>query len=93
MAEQVVYVADEGTARVTPEAFRIRLEQSRFRVRSVRAEGDEVEIDTDAGVVLSLFVENGYVAEIEGEVTFVNDRRSGLLLQLIESMGFVPAEA
>ena len=42
---------------------------------------------------LTGFSEETLQNHIEGEVTFVNDRRSGLLLQLIESMGFVPAEA
>ena len=93
MAQQVAWVMGDGTARITPDAFRVRLEQSRFNVRSQRVEGDEVELEIDSGMVLWLFVEDGYVVEIEGEVTFANDRKSNLLLELIESMGWVPAEA
>ena len=92
MALNVGYVADERTARITPDAFRVRLEQSRFPVRSERAEGDEVELEIEGGLTLWLFVEGGYVVEVEGEVTFANDRRSNLLLELIESMGFLPVE-
>ena len=93
MALSVLYIADERTARMTPEAFRVRLEQSRFPVRAQRADGDEVELEINGGLTLWLFVEGGYVVEIEGEVTFANDRRSNLLLELLESMGFVPADA
>ena len=93
MAQHVVFVMGDGTARITPDAFRVRLEQSRFNVRSQRTDGDEVELEIDGGMVLWLFVEAGYVVEIEGEVTFANDRKSSMLLELIESMGWVPAEA
>ena len=94
MAQEVLYVADERTARITPEAFRIRLEQSRFPVKSQRADGDdEFEFEIDGGLTLWLFVEGGYVVEVEGEITFANDRRSNLILELLECMGFVPADA
>ena len=93
MAQHVAWVMVDGTARITPDAFRVRLEQSRFNVKSQRAEGDEVELELEGDMTLWLFVEGGYVIEIEGEVTFANDRKSNLLLELIESMGWVPAEA
>ena len=93
MAQHLAWVMGDGTARITPDAFRVRLEQSRFSVRAQRAEGDEVELEIDNGVVLWLFVEDGYVVEIEGEITFANDRKSNMLLELIESMGWLPAEA
>ena len=93
MALNVLFVADERTAKITPDAFRVRLEQSRFNVRSQRAEGDGVELQIDGGMVLWLFVEGGYVVEIEGEVMFANDRKSNMLLELIESMGWVQADA
>ena len=92
MAQHVVFVMSETTARITPDAFRVRLEQSRFPVRSERLAGDEVELAIEGGLTLWLFVEGGYVAEVEGQLTFANDRRSNLLLELIEAMGFVPAE-
>ena len=93
MAHQVLYIADERTTRMPADAFRVRLEQSRFPVKSQRADGDEVELEIDGGVTLWLFVEGGYVVEVEGEITFANDRRSNLLLELLESMGFLPVEA
>jgi hypothetical protein len=92
MAQQVVYVADERTARMTPDAFRVRLEQSRFRVKSQREDGDEVELEIDGGLTLWLLVEGGYVVEVEGAITFANDRRSNLLLELLQSMGFLAAD-
>ena len=76
---------------MTADAFRVRLQQSSFDVKSQRAEGEEVELVLD-GVVLWLFVEQDFVVEIEAEVTFVDDRRSIKLLELIESMGWVPVE-
>ena len=93
MAQQVAWVMGDGTARIMPDAFRVRLEQSRFNVRSQRGEGDEIELEIEGGIALWLFVEGGYVAEIEGELTFANDRKSNLLLELIESMGWVQADA
>lgn len=93
MAQHVVYVMGDGTARITPDAFRVRLEQSRFNVRSQRAHGDDVELEIDGGIALWLFVERGYVAEVEAEITFANDRKSSMLLELIESMGWVQTEA
>jgi hypothetical protein len=92
MALNLLFVADERTAKITPDAFRVRLEQSRFNVKSRRAERDEVELEVDGGIVLWLVVEGGYVTEIEAQVTFASDRKSNLLLELIESMGWVQAE-
>ena len=92
MALNVLYVADERTAQTTPEAFGVRLRQSGFGAQSQRAEGDEVELALDGGVTLWLLVENGFVVEVEAEVKFVNDRKSAKLLELIESMGWVPVE-
>jgi hypothetical protein len=91
MALNVSYVAGDGTPLITADAFRVRLRQSGFAVRSERVDGDEIELALD-GVVLWLFVENGFVVEVEAEVTFVDDRKSTRLLDLIESMGWVPVE-
>jgi hypothetical protein len=91
MAYQALYVADEQTPLITAEAFGVRLRQSGFAVQSQTVEGDEAELTLD-GVVLWLFVENGFVAEVEAEVTLADDRRANRLLELIESMGWAPAE-
>jgi hypothetical protein len=91
MSHTLYFVADEQTARITPDALRVRLEQSGFPILSQRGEGNEVELLTD-GVVLWLLVEAGFVVEIHCEVTFVNDRKSNRVLELIESMGWVAAE-
>ena len=87
----IAYVAAEQTPLMTAEAFRVRVQQSGFAARVVRGEGDEIELEI-GDVRLWLFVEGGFVAEIECEVTFVEDRRSKKLLELIESMGWMPAE-
>ncbi len=91
MPQRVAYILDETTPRMTADAFRVRLRQSSFAVQSERKDGDEVELVSD-GVTLWLFIEDGFVAEIEGEVKFADDRRSTRLLELIESMGWVPVE-
>ncbi len=91
MAEPLYFVADEQTARITPDVLRVRLEQSGFPVQSLRHDGGDVEL-TANGVVLRLLVEDGFVVEIECSVTFVNDRRSERMLELIESMGWLPVE-
>jgi hypothetical protein len=92
MAHEVRYVATEQTARMTPDAFRVRLEQSGFAMREANADDEQVELEMD-GATLWLLVEDGFVVEVDTEVTFVNDRKSAKLLELIESMGWVPEDA
>jgi hypothetical protein len=68
--------------------MRIRLSQSGFPVTTNTI--DDATIELDAGdVVITLLVEAGFVAELHARATFVNDRRTERLLELIESMGWV----
>ena len=91
MAYRIDYVADEQTARITPEAFCARLRQSGFPVAATMADDGVVEIES-GDVSLEVYVEDGFVVDIVGDVTFVDDRQSERLLELIESMGWRPAE-
>jgi hypothetical protein len=91
MAYRIDYVADERTARITPEALCARLRQSGFAVAATTAEDGVVEIES-GDVFLEVYVEDGFVADIVGDVTFVDDRQTERLLELIESMGWQPAE-
>jgi hypothetical protein len=91
MAHKIDYIPDEHTARITPDALLARLRQSGFPVAARTADDGVVEIES-GDVSLEVYVEGGFVADIVGEVTFVNDRDSERLLELIESMGWLAAE-
>ena len=91
VAYRIDYVADEQTARSTPEALLARLRQSGFGVAARTAEDGVVEIES-GDVFLEVYVEGGFVADIVGDVTFVDDRQTERLLELIESMGWQPAD-
>jgi hypothetical protein len=91
MPYQLDYIADEYTAKITPEALCARLRQSGFPVAAKTAEDGVVEIES-WDVNLEVYVEDGFVSDIVGEITFVNDADTERLLELIESMGWLPAE-
>ena len=91
MAYQLDYIADEFTAKITPEALCARLRQSGFAVVAKTAEDGVVEIES-GDVKLEVYVEDGFVSDIVGEITFVNDADTERLLQLLESMGWLQAE-
>jgi hypothetical protein len=91
MPYQLDYIADEYTAKITPEALCARLRQSGFPVTAKTAEDGVVEIES-GDVNLEVYVEDGFVSDIVGEITFVNDADAERLLQLLESMGWLQAE-
>ena len=91
MAHRIEYAADEYTAKITPEALLARLRQSGFPVVSRTADDGVLEVQS-GDVSLEVYAEDGFVAGIVGEVTFVNDRASEKLLELLESMGWLPVE-
>ena len=91
MAHKIDYVSDESTAKITPDALLARLRQSGFPVVAQTAEDGVVEIES-GDVNLEVYVENGFVCDIVGEITFVDDKDSERLLELIESMGWLAAE-
>lgn len=91
MPQVVQFVSDDQTVRITPDALRVRLTQSGIAVKSMDGDEQQAEIVCD-GVTLRLLIEHGFVVEIDGEITFVNDRKTDRLLELLESMGWVPVE-
>ena len=88
MAHEINFFADERTAQMSPDVFRIRLQQSGFPVKSMTREDDVVEIVTD-DALLRLFVEDDLVVEVSAETKFVNDRKTDRLLELLASMGWL----
>ena len=91
MAYKIDFVADEYTAKITPEALLARLRQSGFPLVAKTAEDGVVEI-ASGDVNLEVYVEDGFVTDIVGEITFVNDADTERLLELLESMGWLAAE-
>jgi hypothetical protein len=88
MSHETNFFADEGTTMMSPDTFRVRLQQSGFGVKTSSVEDDVVELTTNEAV-LRLFVEDGYVVEIGAETTFVNDRQTERLFEFLQSMGWV----
>ena len=91
VAYRLDYIADEYTAKITPDALCARLRQSGFPVDTKTAEDGVVEIES-GDVALEVYVEDGFVSDIVGEITFVDDADTERLLELIESMGWLPAD-
>ena len=91
MAYKIDYIADEYTAKITPEALCARLRQSGFAVSARTAEDGVVEIES-GDVALEVYVEDGFVSDIVGEITFVDDADTDRLLELLDSMGWLAAE-
>ena len=91
MAYRIDYGADAHTAKITPEALLARLRQSGFPVVATTADDGVIEVRS-GDVNLEVYAENGFVSDIVGEVTFVNDRDTERLLELIESMGWLQAD-
>jgi len=91
MAYRLDYIADEHTAKITPDALCARLRQSGFAVTARTAEDGVVEIES-GDVAREEYVEAGFVSDIVGEITFVNDAETERLLELLESMGWLAAE-
>ena len=88
MPHGINFFAGERTAQMSPDVFRIRLEQSGFAVTTVKSEADFVELITN-DVLIRLFVESGNVVELSAETIFVNDRKTERLLELLGSMGWI----
>ena len=91
MAYKLDYIADEYTAKITPAALLATLRQSGFPVAAKTAEDGVIEIES-GDVKLEAYVEDGFVSDIVGEITFVNDADTERLLELLESMGWLPAD-
>jgi hypothetical protein len=91
MPYKLDYIADEYTAKITPQALIARLRQSGFPVSATMAEEGVIEIES-GDVNLEVYVEDVFVSDIVGEITFVNDKESERLLELLESMGWLAAD-
>jgi len=88
MPHEIIYFAIESTAHMTPDALRVRLSQSGFPCTATPINDETIELRA-GDVSLTLFVESDFIVEIQAITTFVNDRRTDRLLELIESMGWV----
>lgn len=91
MAGTIVYLADEATPRYTPDALRVALSQSGLPGRL--ADDGETILLRDDKLALRLFVEDGWVMEIEIEVTFVDEQSAAeWLCDWLDAMGWARAD-
>jgi hypothetical protein len=93
MPGEIVYVADEATARMTPDALRVALTQSGFPGRL--DEGGETLRLRDDAIVLRLILEDNWVAEIEIEAKFADEAAVAFAHRLenwLETMGWMPLD-
>jgi hypothetical protein len=90
MAAELVYVAEQSTACMSPDALRIMLNQNGLRC-SLRREADQalLVLEEDESV-LRLEVINDGITRIAMEVTFVDeDAPADRVCELLEMMGWV----
>ena len=100
MPADLIYLPDDTTARVTPDALRIMLRQSGFACTAGPADGPPGGggpsiLLTAHRTVLRLGVESGFVTRVAVGVTFVDDQANAntdLVCELLESMGWLPAD-
>ena len=90
MAAELVFIADATTARITPEALRVMLNQNGLRC-SVQREAEQVALVLDDDQTpLKLQIEDGFVTRIAMEVTFVDeDAPADRVCEMLEMLGWV----
>ena len=93
----LVFLADEQTARLSPDALRVMLGQSGFRCRAEPQPSGDVDLVLEGtdDTALLLAVESGTVVEIAVRQTFVDApgmKRIARLSEFLESMGWFREE-
>lgn len=90
----IVYVPEESTALITPDALAVMLRQGGMPCRVEKADdGDADIVLDDDDTALLLVVEDGFVSSIVVDVTYVDEQaKSPRVCELLESLGWLPEE-
>ena len=94
MLGELVYFPAETTALMTPDALAIMLRQGGMPCAVEKNGEGEIDIVLDADrTALLLTVDDGFVASIVVDVTFVDERaKAPRVSELLESLGWVREE-
>ena len=93
MAEELIYVPDDDTALMTPDALAVMLRQGGMRC-VVEKNDDDVDIVLEEDrTALLLTVDDGFVSSIVVDVTFVDERaKAPRVCEMLESLGWLREE-
>ena len=92
MPQELYFDRDERTALITPDALRIRFQQSGFREATLRETEEGPDLMLGEKLALLLSVEDNFVSGITMDVTYVDgagERRARLAAELLQSMGWI----
>jgi hypothetical protein len=90
MPAELQFYPDEATARITPDALRVMLNQSGLRCSTQREDEQPTLVLAEDETMLKLRVEEGIVTGIAVCATFVDEAsRLEELCELLESLGWV----
>jgi len=95
MSQELYFERDEQTALITPDALRIRFQQSGFPGATLQQTEAGPDLLLGDKLELLLSVEDDFVSGITMDVTFVDnpgDRRVRLAAELLQSMGWICEE-
>jgi len=95
MSQEMYFDRDEQTALITPDALRVRFQQSGFREATLHETADGPDLMLGDKLALLLSVENDFVNGITMDVTFIDksgERRARLAAELLQSMGWIVEE-
>jgi hypothetical protein len=91
---ELIYILDDTTALVTPDALAVMLRQGGMPCAVEKNDEGDVDIVLeDDATALLLAVDDGFVSSIVVDVTFVDEgAKSPRVCELLESLGWVEAE-
>lgn len=95
MPGELVYIPDETTALVTPDALAVMLRQGGMRCAVEKSDDGDVDIvlDDDKTALLLAVDDAGFVDSIVVDVTFVDERaKAPRVCEMLESLGWLPEE-
>lgn len=95
MSQELYFDRDEQTALITPDALRVRFQQSGFREATLQQSEAGPDLMLGEKLALLLSVEDDFVSGITMDVTYVDgagERRARLAAELLQSMGWVVEE-
>jgi hypothetical protein len=94
MPGELIYVPDDTTALITPDALAVMLRQGGMSCTVEKNDDGDVDIIVDEDrTALLLAVDEGFVSSIVVDVTFVDERaKAPRVCEMLESLGWLREE-
>jgi hypothetical protein len=94
MPAELMYMPDDSTALMTPDALAVMLRQGGLQCVVEKNDDGDVDIVLDADrTALLLTVDDGFVSSIMVDVTFVDDQaKAPRVCEMLESLGWVQTD-